>query len=398
MSSASAVSSVKAEDLAGQPIASVDAALQGKAPGVQVVQNAGNPGNAPSVRVRGSASVSASNDPLYVMDGVPIVAGDISQLDAGGQSIAAITSLSADEIESVDILKDAAATAIYGSRGSNGVVMITTKRGVAGRTNVTFNSYVGTQSASRRLALLNGRVPGVLQRKRVQRRLGRELLWRNRRGRHRRTPTGRTDAPSAPISSSELAVSGGNERCAYRLSGNWFDQEGIVQTSGYRRVGGRFNLDFNPTGTLSLRTGLSVSVDRNNRVEDDGSDFGIITNAVGESPLVPAVQPSGEFSTPDDGLEYLNPAALLAFDDLRARSTSILGNVEARLRITSFIPLHQPGRGGSGQPQGRPVSVAPGRRLLRCGRQRRGQEGLFRGGSLRDRQLRHPASQPRRPP
>ncbi len=123
---------------------------------MQVVQNAGNPGNGVSVRIRGAASVSASNDPLYVIDGVPMIAGDISQLDLGGQSINAIGGLSVDEVASVDVLKDAAAAAIYGSRGSNGVVLINTKRGAVGRTNVTFNSYVGTQSPSKRLELLSG--------------------------------------------------------------------------------------------------------------------------------------------------------------------------------------------------------------------------------------------------
>jgi TonB-linked SusC/RagA family outer membrane protein len=336
---ASAISSVKAEDLANQPIASVDAALQGKAPGVQVVQNAGNPGNAPSVRVRGAASVSASNDPLYVVDGIPMIAGDISQLDAGGQSIAALTNLSSDEVESIDILKDAAAASIYGSRGSNGVVMITTKRGMAGRTNVTFNSYFGTQSAARRLELMSS--SEYLE-------FFNESALNDGYGENYYGEPGVADSVdadwqeailrSAPISSSELAVSGGSERLAYRLSGNWFNQEGIVRTSGYRRVGGRFNLDFNPTGRLSLKTGIAVSVDRNNRVEGDGSGVGIITNAVGESPMIPAVASTGEFTTPDDhGLEYVNPAALVAFNNLRARTTSILGNVEARLRLTPSL-------------------------------------------------------------
>ena len=334
----SAVSSVKADELANQPVASIDAALQGKAPGVQVIQNAGNPGNAPSVRVRGSASISASNDPLYVVDGIPVVSGDISQLDAGGQSIAALTSLNADEVESVDILKDAAAAAIYGSRGSNGVVMITTKRGMAGRTNVTFNSYIGTQSASRRLELLSA--TEYLE-------FFNESAVNDGYGEDFYGVVGVADSAnadwqdavlrSAPVSSSELAVSGGNEKLAYRVSGNWFDQEGIVRSSGYRRVGGRINLDFNPTGTLSLRTGLNVTTDRNNRVEGDGSGLGIITNAVGESPLVPVITSSGEYSTPDDGLEYPNPAATLDFNDLRARSTSILGNIEARLRVTPAL-------------------------------------------------------------
>jgi TonB-linked SusC/RagA family outer membrane protein len=332
---ASAISSVKAEELAGQPIASVDAALQGKAPGVQVVQNAGNPGNAPSVRIRGAASVSASNDPLYVIDGVPMISGDISQLDAGGQSIAALSGLNIDEVGSVDILKDAAAAAIYGSRGSNGVVLITTKRGAVGRTNVTFNSFVGTQSAARRLELLNS--TEYLE-------FFNESASNDGYGENYYGEIGVADSVSAdwqeavlrsaPVSSSELAVSGGDQRLAYRISGNWFDQEGIVRASGYRRIGGRVNLDFNPSGTLSLRTGLAISGERNNRVENDGSDVGIITNAIGEAPTVPVRQSSGEFSTLDDGLEYPNPAALVAFDNIGARTSHILGNVEARLRIT----------------------------------------------------------------
>ena len=335
---ASAISSVKAEDLAGQPIASIDAALQGKAPGVQVIQNAGNPGNAPSVRVRGAASVSASNDPLYVIDGVPLVSGDISQLDAGGQSIAALTTLNSDEVESMDILKDAAAASIYGSRGSNGVVLITTKRGVSGRTNVTFNSYIGTQSAARRVELLNA--TEYLE-------FFNESASNDGYGENFYGEIGVADSANAdwqdavlrtaPISSSELAVSGGTDKLAYRVSGNWFDQEGIVRASAYRRIGGRVNLDFNPSGTLSLRTGLSFTGDRNNRVENDGSDVGIITNAIGESPLVPVVRSDNQFSTPDDGLEYPNPAALLTFDNLRSRTTHVIGNIEGRLKITPSL-------------------------------------------------------------
>jgi len=334
-----AVSSVNSEELQSQPIASVDAALQGKAPGVQVVQNAGNPGNAVSVRVRGSASVSASNDPLYVIDGVPMISSDISQLDAGGQGIAAISGLSLDEVESVDILKDAAAAAIYGSRGSNGVVLITTKRGAAGRTNVTFNSYVGTQSAARRLDLMNSRE--YLE-------FFNESASNDGYGEDYYGQIGVADSVSsdwqdavlrsAPVSNAELAVSGGDQRLQYRVSGTWFNQDGIVRASGYRRVGGRVNLDFNPTGTLSLRTGLAVSADRNDRVENDGSGVGIITNAVGEAPLVPVQLPSGDFTGLDDGLEYPNPAALQAFNSIGAKSTNILGNVEARVRVTpSFL-------------------------------------------------------------
>jgi TonB-linked SusC/RagA family outer membrane protein len=331
----SAVSSVGGAEIENQPISNLDAALQGKAAGVQVTQNAGNPGNAPSVRIRGSASISASNEPLYVVDGVPMISGDVSQLDAGGQSIAAISGLSLDEVERVDVLKDAAAAAIYGSRGSNGVVLITTKRGTPGRTSVTFNSFVGTQSPSRRLELLNStEYLEFFNESAVND--GYEENYYGEIGVADTVSSDWQDAVlrSAPISSSELAASGGDDRLRYRVSGSWFDQEGIVRSSGYRRVGGRVNLDFNPSGTLSLRTGLAITGDRNNRVENDGSDVGIITNAVGEAPLVPVRLPSGDFSGLDDGLEYPNPAALLTFDNLRARSTHVLGNVEARLRVT----------------------------------------------------------------
>ncbi|HYC32454.1 MAG TPA: SusC/RagA family TonB-linked outer membrane protein, partial [Gemmatimonadales bacterium] len=328
-----AVSSVDAADLQGQPVASLDAALQGKAAGVQVTQNAGNPGNAISVRVRGLASISAGNDPLYVVDGVPIISGDASQLGLGGQGIAAISAFSVDDIESIDVLKDAAAAAIYGSRGSNGVVLITTKRGAPGRTSVEFNSFVGTQSAARRLPLLNARqyleffnesavndgygenyygVPGVDDQVASD--------WQDGVLR------------SAPVSNAELAVSGGDERLRYRLSGTWFDQNGIVNGSGYRRAGGRLNLDFSPTGPLALSTTLAYSGDVDDRIENDGSEKGIITNAVGESPMVPIRDENGEYVGPPD-LEYSNPVALADLNSVGARTNTLFGNVEARLRL-----------------------------------------------------------------
>jgi TonB-linked SusC/RagA family outer membrane protein len=331
------VASVSGADLVGQPIASVDAAIQGKAPGVQVVQNAGNPGNAISVRVRGLASISASNDPLYVVDGVPMIAGDLSQLDVGGQNVAAISTLSLDDVESIDVLKDAAASAIYGSRGSNGVVLITTKRGQPGRTTVNFNSYIGTQSAARRLRLLNAQqyleyfnesavndgygenfygVPGVDDQ------TGGD--WQDGVLR------------SAPVSNAELSVSGGDERLRYRLSGTWFDQNGIVINSGYRRAGGRLNLDFNPNNRLSFSTSLSFSGDHDDRIENDGSDKGIITDAVGDSPMIPIRDAAGEFTGPPD-LEYPNPVALATLNDVRARTNTLLGNLEARLRVTDRL-------------------------------------------------------------
>ncbi|HEY8258817.1 MAG TPA: TonB-dependent receptor [Gemmatimonadales bacterium] len=332
------VSSVSAAEIANQPIASIDGALQGKAAGVQVIQNAGNPGNAMSLRVRGAASVSANNDPLYVVDGVPIVAGDISQLGLGGQSVAALSGLSTDDIDRVDILKDAAASAIYGSRGSNGVVVITTKRGVEGKPTVTFNSYVGTQSAAKRLDLLNSTEYLELFNESATND-GYDPDFYGQIGVADSISVDWQDAAlrSAPVSSAELALSGGDERLRYRIGGTWFDQSGIVSPSGYRRVGGRLNLDFNPTGRLALSTSLAVTSDHNDRVEGDGSGEGIITNVIGESPLTPIRLANGDFAGPDDGLTYVNPVALANLNTVEARSVNILGNVEARLRITPSL-------------------------------------------------------------
>ena len=150
-----AVSTVTGADVANQPVAGVDAALQGKAPGVQVIQNSGDPGNGITIRVRGAASVSASNQPLYVVDGVPVQTEDFSQLGPNGQGLTGVTGLDPSEIESITVLKDAASAAIYGSRASNGVVLITTKRGAAGKAHFTFDAYTGFQDTEKRLSLMN---------------------------------------------------------------------------------------------------------------------------------------------------------------------------------------------------------------------------------------------------
>jgi TonB-linked SusC/RagA family outer membrane protein len=330
-----AVSSVNSDQIANQPIASIDGALQGKAPGVAVIQNAGNPGNGMSVRVRGMASISANSDPLYVVDGVPIVAGDISQLGLGGQTPAAVSGLSPDDIDRVDILKDAAATAIYGSRGSNGVVVITTKRGSEGKTSVTFNSYIGSQSASKRVSLLTGpEYQEFFQESAINDGVDLEDSGIPGLGSALNEDWQSAVLRTAPVGSAELAVSGGDERLRYRLAGTLFDQDGIVIPSGYRRIGGRLNLDFNPNSRLSLSTSLALSGEHIDRLEGDGSLEGIVTNAFGESPSTPVRLNNGEFAGPDDAdLVYPNPVALAEFNPVRARSENVIGNVEARFRI-----------------------------------------------------------------
>jgi TonB-dependent SusC/RagA subfamily outer membrane receptor len=151
------VASVKAAQIENLPLASVDQALQGRAAGVQVTQNSGTPGSGIAVRVRGVSSINGSNEPLYVIDGLPLTAtGSFSNIGVGNQGTNALADINPNDIASIEVLKDAAAASIYGSRGTNGVVLITTKRGKVGKTDVTLNYYQGIQNIIKRPSALTG--------------------------------------------------------------------------------------------------------------------------------------------------------------------------------------------------------------------------------------------------
>ena len=342
----SAISSVTAEDIANTPVAGVDAALQGKAPGVQVIQNAGNPGNGISVRVRGPASINAGNQPLYVVDGVPILQENYTQLGLGGQDITAVTGINPDEIETIDILKDAAASAIYGSRGSNGVVMITTKRGRAGKSRIAFSGYHGWQSAPETLPMLNAQQyveifnesakndgydpddydfePGVDDTANFD---WQKAVFRN-----------------SPVRDLQLGASGGSDRMLYYVSGSYFDQEGIVIGSKYTRAATRLNLDFNANSKLTVRSSLGLGREDNNRIQGDGSLDGVVTNALGMQPMRPVYRPDGSFAGRSDRLRYSNPVALANLNTTDLETMRAFGNVEANYQLLHSLRLT--GRGG----------------------------------------------------
>ncbi len=334
-----AVTSISAVDIENVSSASADLALQGKAPGVQVIENAGNPGNAISLRVRGSASLTANSQPLYVVDGVPLTSDDITQLDLGGQGMRGVSSLSASEIASIDVLKDAAATAIYGSRGSNGVVLITTKRGQAGRARVTFNSYAGLQRASKRLDLLNS-TEYITYFNEAAANDGYGDEYFGAVGDADSVDTDWQDATlrTAAISNAELSVAGGTDQIRYRASGNYYNQNGVIIGSRYRRIGGRVNLDFAANPRLTFATTLAVSGETNQRVENDNSLSGVTTNVVGNAPIVPIRRADGSFTGTNDGLQYPNSVALAQLNEAGARSTRVLGSAEVRWQpSTAFL-------------------------------------------------------------
>ncbi len=326
------VASVQAAQVQNVPVAGLDAALQGKAPGMQVIQNAGNPGNGITVRIRGAASLSASNQPLWVVDGVPVLQGNYSQgFGSGGQDLTAISNLNPDEIESIDILKDAAAAAIYGSRASNGVVLVTTKRGKANQSRTTFSLYTGIQRVPREVPLLNaqqyvdfineaaindGEDPPFSQSD-----IKADTNWQDAVFR------------TAPVSDLNIGMSGGSDRVQYYLSGSYFDQTGIVIGSRYNRAAGRVNLDFKANDRLSFSTSLGLTRENNHRVEGDGTLAGVVTNALANPAILPVKWPDGTFTTVDDGLEYVNSVAMATYTDYSAVTNRVLGKLEGTLDL-----------------------------------------------------------------
>lgn len=339
-----AVSTVNASDVQNQPVAGVDAALQGKAPGVQVMQNAGDPGNGITVRVRGAASVSASNQPLYVVDGVPVQSGDFSQLGPNGQGVTGVTGLDPSEIESITVLKDAASAAIYGSRASNGVVIITTKRGSAGTAHFTFDANTGWQQPERYLRLMNAKQYVSFMNQGAENDGDSDPFTPGVDDAHS-TDWQRAIFRTAPVGNVHLGLSGGSDRLKYSLGGSYFGQTGIVLGSSYSRASGRANIDFDATPNFSIKTSLAYTKELDHRIPGDNSLTGVVTNAIGEASIYPVRAPDGQFAGNDYSLYYANPVAIADLNNLPTTTDRFLGNVEGTYH---FIPsLSLTGRFGA---------------------------------------------------
>jgi TonB-dependent starch-binding outer membrane protein SusC len=225
------VSTVKAEEIRQVPIASFDQALQGRAPGILVQANSGQPGAAANVVIRGRGSILGSTEPLYIMDGVQISATDFSTLNPA-------------DFESLTVLKDASATSIYGSRGANGVVVITTRRGLAGTTRINYDVQYGfSRAPENRLRLMN-----TEEKLRYELQRGNPYGWDDEElAERRQIDTNWEDVffRTGTTKNHTLSASGGNERTTYYLSGSIFDQTGTVPNTGLERYTGRANIESN---------------------------------------------------------------------------------------------------------------------------------------------------------
>lgn len=273
-----AITSVKASDLEDQPVYRVEDALQGRTTGVTVIASSGQPGAAPTVRVRGTTSINNS-DPLYVVDGVP--------LDDGGFDY-----LNASDIESVEVLKDAASAAIYGARAASGVILVTTKKGRSGSLRVSYNGYYGSQAPARKLELLNATQYATL-RNESSVAGGKGLIFSNPASLGKGTDwQAQIFDNNASENSHELSLSGGTEKSTFYISLGYFDQNGIVASpiSWYKRLTVRINGDHKLKSWLHIGENVGYSYIKNQGLGNTNSVFGgPLSSAINLDPTTPVV-------------------------------------------------------------------------------------------------------------
>jgi TonB-dependent starch-binding outer membrane protein SusC len=323
-STTGSVAQVNSDKLEKLSVTSLDQALQGQAAGVMVFANSGTPGGGISVRINGPSSITASNQPLYIVDGVPISNNNFAQLGAGNQQPNAISDLNPADIASIEILKDAASAAIYGSRASNGVVLITTKRGKAGKSKITLNTYYGKQEAWKTLNLVNGP-----QFTRLNNEMRRAAGLATRYTDTVTTPT--TDwmseiFRSAPMSQTDLAFEGGTEKLTYRIGGSYFLQDGIILGSSFKRFSLRANVDNQINSKLKLSFGSAVSRSMSNRINNDNNINGVLSTAILHGTHLPVKDELGNYiRDPFNSVE--NPVAAALEPTFESPTSRLFSNV-----------------------------------------------------------------------
>ena len=350
-----AISSVKGSDINEQIVTSFDQALAGKMPGVQVMQTTGAPGGNVSIRVRGTSSISAGNNPLFVVDGLPVsqdvTTNTLANPDNYQQPLNPLASIDVNDIASIDVLKDAASAAIYGSRGSNGVVLITTKKGIPGRTRVTYAFNGGIEEVNKQIDVMNAYD------------YAKEAYDSHNNAYLDAVPTGNITDPNsarpnnpsmwvppqvlpylthtpgltntdwqkaifrdANFQDHTVGVSGGNENVNYYFSGNYLDQDGIIINNNFKRYSVRGNIE---GGKDKFKFGirLSPSYTINHEISSEGpwsagsnpygipSSAGVVANAMTYAPIFPIYNPDGTYADSVNQWGYgqtavLNPVAL----------------------------------------------------------------------------------------
>jgi len=343
----SAISSVKGDELKDIPAASPDQLLQGKAPGVQVSANSGVPGGGIFIRIRGSNSVNASNDPLYVVDGVFINNTNLLATGLGNQvSSNPLADLNPQDIENIEILKDANATAIYGSRGANGVVLITTKRGKAGdKTRITFNTYQAWSKAPKQYDLVSGSELATLENERFLNDGGNptQVPYRPVDSGGRGLPEEQATYDrlsdvfrTARTQSYELSAAGGSAKTQFYIGGGYFKQESVARPSSFDRFSLRVNLDNSVTDKLRIGTSTALSRTHRNVSSNDNNPVGVINSALFTRSNLPKFNPDGSYAKYGS---FDNAQALINNLNNDAVGSRVISNVYGEYRFLKNLTL-----------------------------------------------------------
>lgn len=308
---------------------SADQLLQGKVAGVRVVQTSGEPGSGVNVTIRGVGSIRSGSTPLFVVDGVPLANDDVSPSGSNvgfGASSAKnpLNFLNTSDIESISVLKDASAAAIYGARGSNGVVIVTTKKGRKGQATFTADSYIGFSNVANKLDLLNAKE------------------YREKTTDQAFDHGGNTDWQdviyrTAVTRNNSLSYAKATNTGNYYVSLAQMDQEGIVRQSNFKRTSGRINAaeSFLDDQRLKIKVNLTASETKDNGVptsDDGGSNGQLIIHTLMANPTRNVFDANGEYTNFNMNAHY-NPAYLLSIYEDETRTLRVLGNMETSFRI-----------------------------------------------------------------
>jgi TonB-linked SusC/RagA family outer membrane protein len=353
------IAKIRSSDIQDQPVTTFDQAIQGKAAGVQVNSGSGKLGQGIQVRVRGQSSVSASNQPLYVVDGTPVTTDNLSFTDAATNPL---SDINPQDIESVEILKDASAGAIYGSRAANGVVLITTKKGRSGRTNVTFGIQAGSSTPTRKLQFLNtnqyvdfyrqaaansDRIDGLATDDPDSYTSYMENFFQTQglgtfgTANQANTNWGDLGYQAAPFQQYDMNINGGNDKTTFYLSGQLLDQKGILIGNALTRYSGRINLDHKISDRfrVGFNTGLTRTL--NKRLSGD-RQFDNPVQMVALPPMTPSTDPEtglpvgtppGDISIPS----YYNPIINLGNSLFNTTVYRNISNVYGQLGIVKGL-------------------------------------------------------------
>jgi TonB-linked SusC/RagA family outer membrane protein len=315
------------EDLINKlPVPSIDQALQGRAPGVVVTQNTGAPGEGVAVRIRGAGSINSGNNPLYVVDGIPT-------LD--------INSVSTQDIASISVLKDAGATAVYGSRAANGVVIVTTKSGGGSVPRIQISSLVGVQSPSRLIDMTNTQdyVKIFNEAANNDNANKNPLLFRSLITEDIQSTLPNVDYLDAILQdgilqSHSISVSGGEGKTRYFLSGNYFDQQGIIKSSSYNRLSTRVNIETDVNKWLRTGVNLNLTKSTTNLIGSSGDGAGgnggsVIRYAFFRTPAIPIYDDVGEFTDKPARFDLFgdgySPVGMLAYNNNKRITNRLFG-------------------------------------------------------------------------